>query len=108
MRRLLAHSRRPDDWDALSSEPAALADELAWGVRSYAEADFGLALHGEPDESDKAENLGRGQTYISVTDGERFDRRSYGYSGRGRPDRTRLSLNALDLVRVALIEGRAS
>ena len=107
MRRLLAHSRRADDWDALSSEPAELADELAWAVRSYAEADFGLALHGEPDPSDTAENLGRGQTYISITDGERVDRRSYGYSGRGRPDRTGLSLNALDLVRVALKKGHS-
>ena len=29
----------------------------------------------------------------------------YSYAGRGRPDRTRMSLNALELLRLALLEG---
>ena len=105
IRRLLAHSRRPERSDDLLKEPDVLADELAWAVRAYAKADLGLALHGVPDPGDMAENLARGLTVISITDGKRFRNRSYNSAGRGRPDRTRMSLNAIELVRLALSEG---
>jgi nicotinamide-nucleotide amidase len=105
MRRLLAHSRRPDLGDDLLKEPDGLADELAWAVRAYAEADLGLALHGVPDPEDMAMNLARGRTVVSITDGKGFKTRSYNTAGRGRPDRTRMSLNAIELVRLALSEG---
>ena len=49
VRRLLAHSRRPDDVEALLWDPEALADELAWAVRSRSGADLGLAVHGVQD-----------------------------------------------------------
>ncbi len=87
------------------SDPAALADALAMSVRDQAKADLGVAVHGEPDPDDHAENLAKGQTYISVTDGGNVRRRTFNLSGRGRPDRTRISLDALALVRAALVEG---
>ena len=103
--RLLAHSRQPDDRDELLSNPEGLVNELAWAVRAYARADLGLALHGVPDPADLAKNLARGQTIVVVTDGQRFKARIYNSAGRGRPDRTRMSLNAIELVRQALTEG---
>ena len=105
IRRLLAHSRRPDRSDNLLKEPDGLTDELAWAVRAYAKADLGLALHGVPDLGDMAENLAKGLTVVSITNGRGFRNRSYNSAGRGRPDRTRMSLNAIELVRLALTEG---
>ena len=87
------------------SDPVALADALAMAVRTQAGADLGVAVHGVPDPDDHAENLAKGQTYISVTDGANVRRRTFNLSGRGRPDRTRISLDVLALVRAALIEG---
>ena len=105
VRRLLSHSRRADEAEALLWDAEALADELAWAVRSRSGADLGLAVHGVQDPGDTAENLARGRTVLSITDGARFRRRSYNMAGRGRPDRTRMSLNAIELVRAALVEG---
>ncbi len=105
VRRLLAHSRRPGEAEALVWDAAALADELAWAVRSRSGAGLGLAVHGVEDPGDRAENLARGRTVMSITDGRGFRRRSYNMAGRGRPDRTRMSLNAIELVRAALVEG---
>ncbi|MEE8074792.1 MAG: CinA family nicotinamide mononucleotide deamidase-related protein [Candidatus Binatia bacterium] len=105
IRRLLAFSRRPDRVDDLLKEPVTLTDELAWAVRAQAQSDYGLAVHAVPDPEDKAENLARGQTFISITDGKIFKKRTYNMAGRGRPDRTRISLNAVGLVRIALLEG---
>ena len=105
VKRILSFSRRPDEYGDLIKEPFALVDELAWAVRVRAKSDFGVALHAVPDLDDKAENLAKGQTYISLTDGNSFRHRTYNMAGRGRPDRTRMSLNALDLVRLALLEG---
>ena len=85
--------------------PAELSERLALSVRAQAEADLGIAVHGVPDPLDRAENLAKGQTYIAVTDGANVRRRTFNLSGRGRPDRTRISLDALALVRAALIEG---
>ena len=88
-----------------TSDPVALTDLLASAVRIQAGSDLGLALHAESDPEDSAENLGRGETYLSVTDGTGLRTRMYSYAGRGRPDRTRMSLNALELLRLALLEG---
>ena len=98
VRRLLGTEELPDD-------PVALTDALAEAVRAQAGSDLGVALHALADPEEKAENLGAGQTFVSVTDGEGLRRRSYSYGGRGRPDRTRMSLNAIELVRIALLEG---
>ena len=104
VRRLLADSR-PEDAEALLWDAESLADELAWAVRARSGAVLGLAVHGVEDPGDTAENLARGRTVMSITDGRGFRRRSYNMAGRGRPDRTRMSLNAIELVRAALVEG---
>ena len=87
------------------NDPDALTNELASAVRVLCGADLGLAVHGVPDPDDKSENLAAGRTVISITDGKYFRSRAYNMAGRGRPDRTRMSLNAIELVRLALIEG---
>ena len=105
MGRVLAHSRHPERSEELQAAPERLVEELAWAVRAHAHADYGLALHAVPEPGETAENLARGMTYLAVTDGRGFRSRSYNMAGRGRPDRTRMSLNAIELLRTALIEG---
>jgi nicotinamide-nucleotide amidase len=104
IRRLLMRANRPSLGDS-GLEDQGLTDELARAVRTDAGADLGLAVHGLPDPDDTSENLARGRTFLSVTDGEEIRSRSYNTAGRGRPDRTRMSLNAMELVRLALLEG---
>ena len=105
VRRLLEFSRRAEDFEDILEEPEALADELAWAIRIQAGSHYGLALHAVPHPDEQAENLARGRTFISITDGRDFRRRDYSYGGRGLPDRTRMSLNAIELLRMTLIEG---
>ena len=103
--RLLESSPSSKSADELIDDPDGLTNELASAVRVLCGADLGLAVHGVPDPGDKSENLAAGRTVISITDGNHFRSRVYNMAGRGRPDRTRMSLNAIELVRVALIEG---
>jgi nicotinamide-nucleotide amidase len=106
IRALLANARDPQDKDALLKNPAALTDELAWAVRKQSDCDFGLALHAIPDPASIGiQNLARGQTYVSLTDGKSFLRRESISAGRGAYDRSRMTLNAIDLLRTALLEG---
>ena len=105
IRRLLARSRQPERTDDLLNDPINLTNELAWAVRAQAKSHLGLALHAVPDLEDRSENMARGQTYISVTDGKSFKSRTTNMAGRGRPDRTRMSMNAIGLARMALLEG---
>ena len=104
-RALLSHGRDPERSDSIMEDPVALTDELAWSVRKQTGCDLGLALHAIPDPGSNIQNLTRGQTYISVTDGHSFLRRTSTMAGRGAYDRTRMTLNAIDLLRTALIEG---
>ena len=104
VRKLLAGSRRPDSVDTLLDDPVSLTEELAWSIRARSESDLGLALHAISAPDDRAENLAGGQTFVSVTDGTTFRNRAYSYGGRGRPDRTRMSLNAVELLRTALMD----
>lgn len=105
MHRLLQFSRRPAKWEELSGDAAALADELAWAIRARSGSDLGIALHGLPDPGDKTVNLARGRTLISITDGQIFRNRVYPVAGRSEADRLRMTLNALDLLRHAFMEG---
>ena len=102
---LLSHGRDPARIDVLLQDPVALTDELAWSVRKQTGCDLGLALHAIADPTSNIQNLARGNTYISVTDGNRFMQRTTTMAGRGTYDRTRMTLNAIDLLRTALIEG---
>ena len=103
--RLLEYAPSSKSTDELMNDPDALTNELASAMRVLCGADLGLAVHGVPDPDDKSENLAAGRTVISITDGKYFRSRAYNMAGRGRPDRTRMSLNAIELVRLALIEG---
>jgi nicotinamide-nucleotide amidase len=86
-----------------NTEPASLTDELASSVRAQSGSEFGLALHAVTDPDSKIQNLARGQMYISLTDGKRILRRESTTAGRGAYDRSRMTLNALDLLRAALL-----
>ena len=105
IRRLLAVSGANDRMDELSDDPTALTAELAWAIRAQAESEFGLALHAISDAQEHVENLASGQTHVAVTDGKKSMSRTYNYAGRGRPDRERMSLNALELLRQVLLDG---
>jgi nicotinamide-nucleotide amidase len=106
LRACLGHVRQPDKIDEIMQNPAALTDELAWCARVHAGSDFGLALHSIPDPSSSLiQNLARGETYTSLTDGKNFRRFTSTMAGRGEYDRTRMTLNAIDLLRTALVEG---
>ena len=102
IRRLLAGANSPVDVEQLLGEPEGLVGELAAAVRSRVGARYGLAVHGVPEPGDMSQNLARGKTYMSVTNGERAIARSYNFAGRGRPDRTRMSIYAIDVLRLAL------
>lgn len=105
LRRLLSVAGHTDRIEALLKDPESLVKELALAVRAQAGSDLGLAIYSLPDRTDTSENLARGQTYMAITDGHGFKYRLYNMAGRGRPDRTRMSFNALALVRLALLEG---
>jgi nicotinamide mononucleotide (NMN) deamidase PncC len=85
------------------ADPTSLTDELAASVREQSSSDFGLALHAVTDPDSPIQNLARGQMYISLTDGKRILRRESTTAGRGAYDRSRMTLNALDLLRAALL-----
>ncbi|HEX9262957.1 MAG TPA: CinA family nicotinamide mononucleotide deamidase-related protein [Candidatus Binatia bacterium] len=105
LRALLNHASIENQVDVLLKDPMALTDELAAAARAQAGCDLGLALHAIADPNSQVQNLARGQAYVSLTDGKRFLRRESTSAGRGAYDRSRMTLNAIDLLRTALIEG---
>ncbi len=102
IQRLLANSRPPVILDEPLPDAEVLAGEVARAIRSQTGADLGLVLHGIPDIDDTAENLAKGRTIISLTNGSDVRSKLYKSAGRGLPDRTRMSINALELVRMAV------
>jgi len=105
IRALIKNVREPANLDALLHDHAALADELARAARELSGCDFGLALHAIADPTSDVQNLARGETYVALTDGKRTLRRETTSAGRGAYDLARMTLNAIDLLRTALIEG---
>lgn len=101
LQRLLADAPDKGVWD----DPGRLSQALARAIRDRTGSDLGLAVYSLPDPTDTSENLARGQTFLAITDGIHVRTRTYHMAGRGRPDRTRMSFNALSLVRVVLLEG---
>tara|TARA_Y100000588_G_scaffold284850_2_gene302508 strand:- start:1339 stop:2601 length:1263 start_codon:yes stop_codon:yes gene_type:complete len=96
------------DNDSIGNIPLEqLTCELAKSIQKYGKSDIGLALYAvlEKGESNTVQNLGKGQTYIAVTDGSHYKQKTYPFAGRGAPDQNRMSFNAMDLLRVALLEG---
>ena len=104
-RRLLQFSRNSAGIEIPPDDASTLTQELAWAIRSMTGSDLGLALHAVANPEEEAENLARGRTYISITDGAGSKSRDYSYGGRGLPDRTRMSFNAIELLRVVLMDG---
>lgn len=102
IQRILASSTQTSNSKILLKNANGLVDELAWAIRSLAGTDIGIAVHGTPDKKDSAQNLGRGKTLISITNGNDFRRRTYNFAGRTAPDQTRISLNTLELLRLML------
>ena len=90
---------------AAADDPGAAADKLADAVRQQAGACIGLAVHGVADPDDTSQNLARGKTYISVTDGSRSQSMVFNAAGRGAPDRSRAVMHSLDLLRRVLTDG---
>ena len=76
-------------------------------MQQYGKSDIGLALYAVLDgnESKIVQNLGKGQTYIAVTNGSHYMEKQYPFAGRGTPDQNRMSFNGIALLRMALIEG---
>ena len=105
IRSLVKNVRDVNDVDALLQDPVALTDELARAARELSGCDFGLALHAVADPNSTIQNLASGQAYVSVTNGKNTLRRESATAGRGAYDRSRMTLNALDLLRTALVEG---
>ncbi len=92
--------------DELLVDQRATTDRLAEAVRARSGVDIGLAIHGVPEPGDMSQNLARGTTYLSVTNGIRSKSRIFNSAGRGVPDRERTSMYALGLLRAALMEWR--
>jgi nicotinamide mononucleotide (NMN) deamidase PncC len=105
IRALVKNVREPANVEVLLKDPVALTDELSRAARELSGCDFGLALHAVADPNSKIQNLASGQTYVSLTDGKEMLRRESATAGRGAYDRSRMTLNAMDLVRTALVEG---
>lgn len=105
IRALIKNVRDGKAIDSLLQDPAALTDELARAARELSGCDFGLALHAVADPDTKIQNLASGHAYVSLTDGRKILRRESTTAGRGAYDRSRMTLNALDLLRTALING---
>jgi nicotinamide-nucleotide amidase len=105
MRSLIANTQGSVEVDGLLEDPIALTDALARAARELSGCDFGLALHAVADPNSKLQNLASGQAYVSLSDGKRWLRRESASAGRGAYDRSRMTLNAVDLLRTALIEG---
>jgi nicotinamide-nucleotide amidase len=105
MRALVKNIADTPDIATLLEDHVALTDELARAARELSGCDLGLALHAVADPTTEVQNLARGETYIALTDGRRTVRRESSSAGRGAYDRSRMTLNAMDLLRTALIEG---
>ena len=91
-----------DRIDRLLQHDAALTDELARAMRLYSGTHLGLAVHVVPRGEQIAENLGQGNSYMALAGASILRNRVYNYAGRGLPDRTRIGLNAMDLLRCTL------
>jgi len=92
-------SRMIPGYENLKKGSQEMADRMAIMIRENSKSELGLAIHAVVLQEEYVENLSRGQTFISITDGERFAKKSYNFAGYGIPDRTRMSLNSLDLLR---------
>lgn len=79
------------------------AAALSRAVRVVSGATLGVAVHAVEEGDQRTENLGRGETYIAVTNDDGTHTRHVRSAGRGVPDRRRAALSSLSLVRRVLL-----
>ena len=79
------------------------AAALSRAIRAVSGATLGVAVHAVEEGDQRTENLGRGETYIAVTDDEGTHARHVRSAGRGAPDRRRAAMSSLSLVRRVLL-----
>ena len=102
LKSLLSEVLGSDELKVVMDNPRELVNQLARSVRLRAGSDLGIGIHGIPENDVKTENLGHGQTFLSITNGSEFVTREYNIAGTGRPDRIRISQNAIELLRVSI------
>ncbi len=81
----------------------ARSKALARAIRQISGTEIGLAIHAVPEGDQKAENLGRGETYVTLATANSERTRHVRSAGRGRPDRQRAAMHALSLLRRHLL-----
>ncbi|MFL2751259.1 MAG: CinA family nicotinamide mononucleotide deamidase-related protein [Dehalococcoidia bacterium] len=101
----LSQVKNADSKTKFTNTTQNLIENLALKILKNCGTELSVVLHGAPDISDDAENLARGKTFITVTDGKSFKSRNLNVSGRGNPDRIRTSFEALNLIRDVIQNG---
>ena len=99
--RLIGH----DDSEQMSGEERAKT--LANAIREHSGAKIGIAVHGvaETHEAENtAMNLGRGDTYIVISEANGTKLRHVQSAGSGAPDRRRAAMYAFGTLRQHLIQ----
>lgn len=90
--------------DSLSGQERANA--LADAIREHSGATIGIAVHGipeSPESETSAVNLGRGDTYIVISDEDGSEMRHVQSAGSGVPDRRRAAMYAFGTLRQHLL-----
>ena len=95
-------ARAGDETPPFADGPARAA-ALSRAVRTASGATLGVAVHAVEEGDQRTENLGRGETYIAVTDDKGTYARHVRSAGRGAPDRRRAAMSSLSLVRRVLL-----
>ena len=85
-----------------AQQPARAASSSR-AVRAAAGETLGVDVHAVEEGDQRTENLGRGETYIAVTDDKGTYARHVRSAGRGAPDRRRAAMSSLSLVRRVLL-----
>ena len=88
----------------LSGEERAHA--LAKAIREHSGSTIGIAVHGipeSPESENSAVNLGRGDTYIVISDENKTEMRHVQSAGSGAPDRRRAAMYAFGTLRQHLL-----
>jgi len=92
-----------DNITDLINSPLELTKKLSNAIRVSSGSKIGLAVHAIVKSDGKIQNLDSGYTYISIFDGKNYITKTFPYAGRGNPDRLRMSINTIDLLRSYLI-----
>ena len=82
------------------------ANALADAIREHSGATIGIAVHGipeSPESENSAVNLGRGDTYIVISDENGSEMRHVQSAGSGVPDRRRAAMYAFGTLRQHLL-----